>query len=128
MRLEKVREAENLNLLIEFVVMIILKSLILYLLRLKSKYEDQFVQPRKGDISFGPEILDKAKSWAHRNWISAKKWWYKKVVLQEQEWPQFEDLSEKNSSKTNTVGEPYGDPLEDFEYSYPLPDTYAYIW
>ena len=103
----------------------ILKSLIAYSLRLKSSNEHKFAQPKKDDNSFGPEILEHAKSWAHTNWISAKKWWYKKVVLQEQEWPQFEDLSEGNSSKKKTVS---GDPLEDFDYSYPLPDTYAYVW
>ena len=53
-------------------------------------------------------------------WISAKKWWYSKVVLQQYDLPQFSDTSINN--KTNQ-----GSGV-DFEYNWPRPDTFAYVW
>ena len=53
-------------------------------------------------------------------WISAKKWWYSKVVLQQYDLPQFPDTSTTNkSSRSNSL---------DFEYNWPRPDTFAYVW
>ena len=53
-------------------------------------------------------------------WISAKKWWYSKVVLQQYNLPQFSDTS---ISKNLTHGSSM-----DFEYKWPKPDTFAYVW
>ena len=55
-----------------------------------------------------------------KNWISAKKWWYSKVVLQQYDLPQFPDNSLLNKSgHTSSL---------DFEYNWPRPDTFAYVW
>ena len=53
-------------------------------------------------------------------WISAKKWWYSKVVLQQYDLPQFSDSSINNKSNQGTG--------VDFEYNWPRPDTFAYVW
>jgi hypothetical protein len=77
--------------------------------------------------------LNEARGWVRQNWISAKKWFYKKVVLRDDYVPQFDDFSEanKNRNKTDTIGRRYkdnNDGLSDFDYSYGIEESYAYAW
>ena len=79
---------------------------------------------KKEDETLNQELLVQAKGWVHKHWISAKKLWYKKVILREEE---FEDLTRKKSNKTKAADDDSYD-INDFEYSFPEQDTYAYVW
>ena len=46
--------------------------------------------------------LNEARGWVRQNWISAKKWFYKKVVLRDDYVPQFDDFSEANKNRNKS--------------------------
>ena len=77
--------------------------------------------------------MNEAKGWIRRNWISAKKWFYKTVVLRDDYVPQFGDFSKnKTKKKKNKKGggkeNDYPDGLSDFDYNYGIAESYAYVW
>ena len=65
-------------------------------------------------------VVNRIQNNVRDQWASAKKWWYSKVVLQQYDLPQFPDLSVPNKST-------HGGNV-DFDYNWPKPDTYAYVW
>ena len=73
-----------------------------------------------GEGNYFGHVVNRIHNNVRDQWISAKKWWYSKIVLQQYDLPLFPDTSVSNKSAKDT--------LIDFEYNWPRPDIFAYVW
>ena len=76
-----------------------------------------------GNGNYFGHVVNRIQNNARHQWISAKKWWYSKIVLQQYDLPQFPDTDTATGKDASNKGSPI-----DFEYNWPKADTYAYVW
>ena len=74
--------------------------------------------------------MNQASGWFRDGLVSVRKWWYKRIVLRDEDVFEFEDFPEKRwiSEKKLKKLMKNDDGMDDFDYSYPEPDAYAYVW